>query len=115
MTTYECTEMPTCNLVEMVHNKWLQQSGNKMTCMYEAMIDYLINAFMQVANYTSWLNKGCNGKGPNFTSLKLKVATRSGDPNILKDATEIFLGAEDLNTRDCALDCSKLLGPPNES
>ena len=26
----ERAEMPTCNLAETVHNKWLQQSGNRV-------------------------------------------------------------------------------------
>ena len=55
MTIEERAEMPTCNLVEIVHNKWLQQSGNKMTCLYEATVDDMIHAFMQIANYRAWL------------------------------------------------------------
>ena len=43
--------MSTCNLVETVHNKWLQQFGNKMTCLYKATVDDMIRAFMQITNY----------------------------------------------------------------
>ena len=50
----ERAEMPTCNLVENMHNKWLQQSGNKMIFLYEAIVDDLIRAFMQIANYRLW-------------------------------------------------------------
>ena len=46
MTINERAEMPTCNLVKMVHNKWLQQSGNKMTSLYVAIVDDLIYAFI---------------------------------------------------------------------
>ena len=42
----ERADMPSCNLVETVHNRWLQQSGNQMTCLYEATVDDLIHAFM---------------------------------------------------------------------
>jgi hypothetical protein len=35
----ELTEMPSCNLAEMVHNKWLQQSGNQGTDLYIAIVD----------------------------------------------------------------------------
>ena len=31
-----------------MHNKWLQQFGNKMTCMYETRLDNLICAFMDM-------------------------------------------------------------------
>jgi hypothetical protein len=65
--------MPTYNLAETVHNKWLQQFGNKMTCMYEVTVDDLICAFMQIANYKLWLRGGSTGKGHDFASLKLKV------------------------------------------
>ena len=51
----KCAEIPTCNLVKMVYNKCLQQSNNKMTCIYEAIVNDLIRAFMQIANYRSWL------------------------------------------------------------
>jgi hypothetical protein len=50
--------MPTCNLADTVHNKCLQQFGNKMTCLYEAIVDDMIRVFMQIGNYRTWL-KGC--------------------------------------------------------
>ena len=31
--------MPTCNLSETMHNKWLQASGNKMVYLYSATVD----------------------------------------------------------------------------
>ena len=31
--------MPTCNLSEIVHNKWLQASGNKMINVYLGIVD----------------------------------------------------------------------------
>ena len=55
MTIDELVEMPTCNLAKMVHNKWLQEFGNKMTCMYKARVDNLICAFMHIVNYKLWL------------------------------------------------------------
>ena len=42
----ERAKMPTCNLTEMLHNKWLQQYGNKMTYLYETITDDLIHAFI---------------------------------------------------------------------
>ena len=46
MTMDERAKMPTCTLAEIVHNKWLQQSRYKMTCLYEATEDDLIRVSM---------------------------------------------------------------------
>ena len=51
MTIEENVKMPTCNLAEIVYNNWLQQSDNKMTSLYEAIVDDMIRAFMQIINY----------------------------------------------------------------
>lgn len=53
MTIDQHVKMPTYNFVEMVHNKWLQYFGNKMTCLYEVIEDDIICMFMQVENYMS--------------------------------------------------------------
>ena len=72
MTIEKRAEMPTCNLAGTVHNKWLQQFGNKMTCLYEATVDDMIRAFMQIANYQTWLKGGSDGKGHDLASLNSK-------------------------------------------
>ena len=59
----ELADMPSCNLAETVHNRWLQQSGNQMTCLYEAIVDDLIRAFMQTTNYRMYLKGGMSRKG----------------------------------------------------
>jgi len=79
-----------------------------MTCLYEATVNVLIRAFMQIANYRSWLRGGSTGKGPDFVSLKLKVVGRCEDPKLLADAMNSYPSAEDLNTKDCALEGSEL-------
>lgn len=84
--------MSTCNLVEIVHNKWLQQADNKMICLYETMVDDLICAFMQFENYKLWLKDGSIGNEPNSTSLKLKSATRCVYPKILTNVIKLSWG-----------------------
>ena len=92
-----------------------------MTCLYEATVDDLICAFMHITNYRSWLRGGSTGKGPDFASFKLKATAICGDPKLLADAIKSYLGLEDLNTRDCALEGFELFGstkrkldmPPN--
>lgn len=75
--------MSTSNVANITHNKWLQQPGNTMTCLYEVTMDDMIRAFM-----------------------KLKVVVRCGDPELLANAMKSYLGALNLNTRDCLLEGS---------
>lgn len=111
----QCAEMPTYNLAKMMHNKWLQPSGNKMTCLYEAMIDDMIRAFMQIANYRSWFKGGYSWKKPNQTSLKLKTIADIGDPKFLAEAMRFYSRGKDLNTRNCELEGFEMPGSPRES
>lgn len=60
MTIDERLEIPTCNLAETMHNRLVQQSRNKMTCVYEATMDALIHVFMQIANDKFSLKRGNN-------------------------------------------------------
>jgi hypothetical protein len=47
--------MPFCNLVEIVHNKWLQQFGNQGNDFYVAIVDDFVKALMQVVRYYQYL------------------------------------------------------------
>ena len=64
MTKEELAEMPSCNLVESVHNKWLQQSGKKGNDLFVAAVDDLVRAFMQVVAYFQFLKGERAGTGP---------------------------------------------------
>lgn len=92
MIVDERGEMPTCILVEIVHNKWLQQSRNNMTCLYTAIVDDMICTFMRIAIYKSWSKGGSTGKGPSYASLKLKVPSRYGGSKLLADAMKFYPG-----------------------
>ena len=59
------------------------------------------------------VKKGFDDKGLELVSLKLKAATKCGDPRMLVDAMKFHPKAEDVNMRDCALEGSELLVPPN--
>lgn len=91
--------MPLCNLAETVHNKWLQQSGNKMTCLYKAIVDDTIRTFMQITNYCTWLKGGSTRKELDEASLKVKATTHIGDPKLIAEAIKVFPRAKDLNER----------------
>ena len=56
------------------------------------------------------VKRGSDGIGLDLASLKLKVATRCGDSKMLADAMKSYPGAEDVKTRDCALEESKFFG-----
>ena len=79
--------MPSCNLAESVHNKWLQASGNKGGDLYVATVDDYIRAFLQVVAYYQFLKGGIGGDGPSKEELKLRGAQRraqrTGDPTVL--------------------------------
>lgn len=60
MTVDERSEIPTCNLAETMHDRWVQQSRNKMICVYEATMDALMRVFMQIANDKLRLKRGNN-------------------------------------------------------
>jgi hypothetical protein len=51
-----------------------------------------------------------DGEGLDSASLKLKAAARCGDPKMLADAMKSYPWAEDVNTKDCALEGSELFG-----
>ena len=84
LTQDQLAEMPSCNLAESIHNKWLQASGNKGGNLYVAMVDDYVQVFLQVVAYYTFLKGGIGGDGPNKEELKLRGAQRraqrTGDP-----------------------------------
>ena len=96
--------MPSCNLAETVHNKWLQASGNKGGDLYVAAVDDYIRAFLQVVAYYQYLKGGVGGMGPNREELRLRFAQRrahrTGDPGVIQSPLLGMPGADDFCTRD---------------
>ena len=72
--------MPTCNLSETVHNKWLQASGNDMVDLYNATLDDYCRAALQSTQYHNYLKGRLGGQGPSRNVLALRLATRKGNP-----------------------------------
>jgi hypothetical protein len=54
--------MPSCNLVETIHNKWLQQSSNRDNDLYVATIDDFIQALMLVVRSYQYIKGEYTGK-----------------------------------------------------
>ena len=67
----ERAEMPSCNLSETVHNRWLQQFGNRENDLYDAIVDNFVHAFIQCTNYYQFLKDGRPRIGPSKHKLRL--------------------------------------------
>ena len=106
--------MPSCNLAETVHNKWLQQSGNRGNDLYVATVDDLVRAFMQMVRYYEFLKCENAGTGPGTEELLLKVAQRSthptGNPKVLADAISNIRRVQDFVTREPHLEGEEVFG-----
>lgn len=55
------------------------------------------------------------GRGLDYVSLKLKVATKYGDPQILVDVMKSYPRIEDVKTKYCTLEGSELFGYINKN
>ena len=110
----DLAEMPSCNLVESIHNKWLQQSGNRGNDLYVATVDDLVRAFMQMVRYYEFLKGNHAGTGPGKDELLLRVAQRCahhpGNPKALADAISNIRGVQDFVTREPHLEGEEVFG-----
>ena len=110
----ELAEMPLCNLAETVHNKWLQQSGNRGNDLYIATVDDLVRAFMQMVRYYQFLKGENTGTGPGKEELLLRVAQRSthrtSNPKVLANAISNIQGVQDFVTREPHLEGEEVFG-----
>ena len=102
--------MPSCNLSETVHNRWLQQSGNRRNDLYDATVDDFVRAFMQCTNYYQFLKGGCSGTGPSRQELRLRQAQRSGRLDKLFDTMETMPEGKEWCTRTPYFEGNKVFG-----
>ena len=102
--------MPSCNLSETVHNRWLQQSGNRGNDLFAATSDDCIRAFMQMTNYRAFLKGNASRSGPSKEELKLRGARRSGDPKKIAEALNDLPGAADVASRIPHLEGEEVFG-----
>jgi hypothetical protein len=106
----EMADMPSCNLSETAHSKWLQQSGNRGNDLFAATCDNKIRAVMQMTNYRTYLKGKAFGTGPSKQELKLRAARRSGDPKKIEEALSQLLGMEVATTRIPYLEGEEIFG-----
>lgn len=90
MPSCNVAEMASCNLIEMVYNKWLQASGKNGGDFYVTTVDDYVRAFMQVVAYYQYLRKSVGSIGLDEEELRLKNAQRHAkvitDPKVFKEA-----------------------------
>jgi hypothetical protein len=96
--------MSSCNLAEMVYNKWLQQSSNRGTDLYVAIINNFVWALIQVVRYYQYLKDEHADVGPGKEELFLRaaqhLAKRSEDPKVLSIGMTKLLRTDLLCTRE---------------
>jgi hypothetical protein len=95
----EDAAVPTCNLAETIHNKWLQASGNNMTNLYDAILDDYCRAALQSTGFHNFLKEWGGRTGPDHKVLKLRSATHSGDPKRIAQAISDLSFDVGLNSR----------------
>ena len=110
LTADELADIPTCNLAETVHNKWLQASGKRGSDLFIATTDDWVRAFMQMTNYRSYLCGGLSGTGPSKQDLKLKRALVSRDGKKIADALNDMPEAAEFCTRVPHLEGEEVFG-----
>lgn len=107
-------QVPTCNLAETVHNKWMQQSGKRGADLYVATVDDYVRAFMQMVRYYQFLKGERPGTGPGKEELSLRVAQRyaqrTGNPKGLNDAMASVPGVAEYCTREPHLEGEEIFG-----
>ena len=59
----EMADMPSYNLLETTHNKWLQQSSNCGNDLFAATYNDRLRAIMQMTNYMACLKGKASGTG----------------------------------------------------
>jgi hypothetical protein len=106
----EMADMPSCNLSETAHNKWLQQFGNCGNDLFAATCDDKIRAVMQMTNYRAYLKDKASGTGPSKQELKLKAAKHSGDPKKIEEALSQLPEVDVATTRILHLEGEEIFG-----
>jgi hypothetical protein len=106
----EMADMPSCNLSETAHNKWLQQSGNHVNDLFDATCDDKIRAAIQMINYVAYLKGKASGTGLSKQELKLRAAKRSGDPKKIEEALSQLPEVEMVTTRIPHMEGEEIFG-----
>ena len=105
--------MPTCNLSEIVHNKWLHASGNRMVGLYSVTVDDYSRIAVQSTRYYLYLKGNRRGIEPNTLVLKLRLVSRSENPLKVARLVDEISSDVGVNTRVSHLEGEKVFGSAN--
>jgi hypothetical protein len=81
-----------------------------MTDLYNATLDDYCRAALQSTAYHNFLKGRIGGTGPNLMVLKLRSATRSGDPKKIAQAVGELSADAGLNSRVPHLEGKSIFG-----
>ena len=110
MTFEEKVVVPSCNLSKIVHNKWLQASGNKMIDVYHAIVEDFARAALQSFSYFNYLCGGPSGTRPSKSELELCLASRKDNSKCVMELLEEVAVEVGLNTRVPHLEGETIFG-----
>jgi hypothetical protein len=102
--------VPTYNLSETMHNKWLQASGNNSSDLYNATLDDYCRAALQSTAYHNYLKGGQGRTRPDRSVLRLRSTSRLGDPRKIAQAVGELSGDVGLNSRIPHLEGESIFG-----
>jgi hypothetical protein len=93
-----------------MHNKWHQASGSNMSDLYNATLDDYCRAALQSTTYHNYLKGIGGGTGPDRSVLRLRSASRSGDPRKIAQAVGDLSADAGLNSRVPHLEGESIFG-----
>ena len=102
--------LPTCNLSETIHNKWIQTSGWKMADVYHATVDDFAQAALQSLFYFNYLRGGPVGTGLSKSELQLCLASKNGNSKKVVKLLDNVAVEAGLNTRILHLEDETIFG-----
>ena len=102
--------MPTCNLLETMHNKWQQACGGKISNLYQATLDDYAWAALQSLFYFNYLRGGPSSTGPSRSELQLCLAARNGNSRRVVKLMEEVTTVAGVNTRIPHLEGDTIFG-----
>jgi hypothetical protein len=102
--------MLTCNLSEIVHDIWLQQFGNKGTCLFITMFDDYLWTFKQSSLYYVILQGGASRTDLNKNELCLHRASQFKDPIKIVVVVATYTSSSSFFARISHLDGEEVFG-----
>ena len=102
--------MPSCNLLEIIISKWLQQSHNYGNDLFAASCDNKIKTIMQMINWWAYLKYKLLKTSLLRQELKLRAATHNNDFKKIVHPISLLSGMEKVTTNILHLEGKEIFG-----